>query len=71
MEELARELNEKTANYTAYLLPALCFVLGVLVGFVLSPVKSGKVSILSGNSIGSGNRLDITGNKSDKAKNNN
>lgn len=48
-----------------------CLVLGVLVGFVLSPIKSGKVSIFSGNSIGSGNRMDITGNKSDKARNNN
>ena len=71
MEEIVKELNEKTANYTAYLLPALCFVLGVLIGFVLSPIKSGKVSIFSGNSIGSGNRMDITGNKSDKARNNN
>ncbi len=71
MEEIVKELNEKTANCTAYLLPALCFVLGVLIGFVLSPIKSGKVSIFSGNSIGSGNRMDITGNKSDKARNNN
>lgn len=71
MEEIVKELNEKTENYAAYLLPALCFVLGVLVGFVLSPIKSGKVSIFSGNSIGSGNRMDITGNKSDKAGNNN
>ena len=52
MEELKAEVK---TNYGKYLLPALCFVVGVLIGFLLSPVKSGRVMLFSGNTIGSNN----------------
>ena len=52
MEELKTEVK---TNYKEYLLPALCLVVGILIGFLLSPVKSGRVTLLSGNTIGSHN----------------
>lgn len=52
MDEFRTEVK---TNYKEYLLPALCLVLGVLIGFLLSPVKSGRVTLLSGNTIGSNN----------------
>ncbi len=52
MEELKTEV---TTNYSRYLLPALCFVVGILIGFLLAPVKSGRVTLFSGNTIGSNN----------------
>ncbi len=52
MEEFTTEVR---TNHKEYLLPALCFVTGILIGFLLSPVKSGRVTLLSGNTIGSNN----------------
>ena len=48
-------MEEIKTKYEAYLLPALCFVAGILIGFLLSPVKSGKITVLSNNTIGSYN----------------
>lgn len=48
-------MEEIKAKYGAYLLPALCLVVGILIGFLLSPVKSGRISVLSNNTIGSKN----------------
>ncbi len=42
-------------NYKEYLLPVLCLVLGILIGMLLSPVKSGRIAVLSNNMIGSRN----------------
>ena len=53
MEEI--KVEEIKTKYAAYLLPALCVVVGILIGFLLSPVKSGKISVLANNTIGSGN----------------
>ncbi|MDE6363983.1 MAG: hypothetical protein K2L86_06920 [Lachnospiraceae bacterium] len=48
-------MEEIKTKYGAYLLPALCLVVGILIGFLLSPVKSGRVTVLSNNTIGSKN----------------
>ncbi|MDE6917982.1 MAG: hypothetical protein K2P39_14445 [Lachnospiraceae bacterium] len=48
-------MEEIKTNYKEYLLPALCLVVGILIGFLLSPVKSGRVTVLSCNTIGSKN----------------
>lgn len=53
MEEI--KVEEIRKNYKECLLPALCLVVGILIGFLLSPVKSGKVSLLSNVMIGSKN----------------
>lgn len=53
MEEI--KMEAVGTKYGAYLLPVLCFVVGVLIGFLLSPVKSGKVTLLSNNTVGSKN----------------
>ncbi|MEZ3429335.1 MAG: hypothetical protein K1W36_03520 [Lachnospiraceae bacterium] len=55
-------MEEIKTNYKVYLLPALCLVVGILIGFLLSPVKSGKIYVLSNNTIGSKNGC---GNKAD------
>jgi len=55
-------MEEIKTKYEAYLLPALCLIVGILVGFLLSPVKSGRISVLSNNTIGSKNGC---GNKAD------
>lgn len=55
-------MEEIKTNYKAYLLPALCLVTGILIGFLISPVKSGRISVLSNNTIGSKNGC---GNKAD------
>ena len=60
MEET--KLEEIKTKYGVYLLPALCLVMGILIGFLLSPVKSGGVAVLSNNTIGSKNGC---GNKAD------
>ncbi len=60
MEEM--KMEEIRTKYGAYLLPALCFVIGILIGFLLSPVKSGRLAVLSNNTIGSKNGC---GNKAD------
>lgn len=52
MEELQTGV---TIKYGQFLLPALCFAVGILIGFLLSPVKSGRVTLFSGNTIGSNN----------------
>lgn len=49
------EIKEVKTKYSEYLLPALCFVTGILIGFLLSPVKSGRITVLSNNTIGSKN----------------
>ncbi len=51
-------MEEIKTNYKEYLLPALCLVVGILIGFLLSPVKC----VLSNNTIGSKNGC---GNKAD------
>lgn len=48
-------MEEIKTNYKEYLLPALCLVVGILIGFLLSPVKCGKICVLSNNTIGSKN----------------
>lgn len=48
-------MEEVKTKYGEYLLPALCLVTGVLIGFLLSPIKSGKIAVLSNNTIGSKN----------------
>lgn len=55
-------MEEIKTKYGEYLLPALCFIVGILIGFLLSPVKSGRISVLSNNTIGSKNGC---GNKAD------
>ena len=55
-------MEEIKTNYKEYLLPALCLVVGILIGFLLSPVKSGRIGVLSNNTIGSKNGC---GNKAD------
>lgn len=55
-------MEENKTKYEAYLLPALCFLVGILIGILLSPVKSGRISALSNNTIGSKNGC---GNKAD------
>lgn len=42
-------------KYGEYLLPLLCLVAGILIGFLLSPMKKGKITLLSNNTIGSKN----------------
>lgn len=42
-------------KYGEYLLPFLCLVTGILIGFLLSPVKKGKLTFFSNNTIGSKN----------------
>ena len=34
-------MEENKTKYEAYLLPALCFLVGILIGILLSLVKSG------------------------------
>ncbi len=53
MEEI--KVEEVKTKYAAYLLPALCFVVGILIGFLLSPMKNGKIAVLANNTIGSSN----------------
>ena len=60
MEEI--KVEEIKTKYGSYLLPALCLVVGILIGFLLSPVKSGRVAVLSNNTVGSKNGC---GNKAD------
>lgn len=48
-------MEEIKTKYGAYLLPVLCFVVGILIGFLLSPVKKGRITVLSNNTIGSKN----------------
>lgn len=44
-------MEVKETKYKEYLLPALCLMIGIL----LSPVKSGRIAVLSNNTIGSKN----------------
>lgn len=48
-------MEKLNTKYGAYLLPILCFVTGILIGFLLSPMKKGKITLLSNNTIGSKN----------------
>ena len=48
-------MGEIKTKYGEYLLPALCFVTGVLIGFLLSTMKNGRITVLSNNTIGSKN----------------
>ena len=48
-------MEVKETKYKEYLLPALCLMIGILVGILLSPVKSGRIAVLSNNTIGSKN----------------
>lgn len=48
-------MEEIKTKYGEYLLPALCFVTGVLIGFLLSTMKNGRITVLSNNTIGSKN----------------
>ena len=48
-------MEEIKTKYGAYLVPALCLVTGILIGFLLSPVKNGKITVFSNNMIGSKN----------------
>lgn len=48
-------MEEIKTKYGEYLIPALCLVTGILIGFLLSPVKSGKITVFSNNTIGSKN----------------
>ena len=48
-------MEEVKTKYGEYLLPVLCFMTGVLVGFLLSPVKKGRITVLSNNTVGSKN----------------
>lgn len=60
-KEKERMIMEETTvgtirtNYKEYLLLALCLVVGILIGILLSPVKSGRIAVLSNNMIGSRN----------------
>lgn len=52
-------MEEIKTNYKEYLLPALCLVVGILIGFLLSPVKSGKICVHTiGSKNGCGNKAD-------------
>lgn len=53
-------MEEIQTKYGQYLLPALCLVTGILIGFLLSPVKSGRVALFSGNTLGSHNSGNTT-----------
>ncbi|MCI9401379.1 MAG: hypothetical protein HFJ07_16595 [Lachnospiraceae bacterium] len=48
-------MEEIKTKYGEYLLPALCFVTGILIGFLLSTMKNGRITVLSNNTIGSKN----------------
>ena len=48
-------MEENKTKYGEYLLPALCFVTGILIGFLLSTMKNGRITVLSNNTIGSKN----------------
>ena len=48
-------MEEIKTKYGEYLLPALCFVTGGLIGFLLSTMKNGRITVLSNNTIGSKN----------------
>ena len=48
-------MEEIKTKYGEYLLPALCFVTGILIGFLLSTMKNGRITVLSDNTIGSKN----------------
>ena len=48
-------MEEIKTKYGEYLFPALCFVTGVLIGFLLSTMKNGRITVLSNNTIGSKN----------------
>ncbi len=52
-------MEEIKTNYKEYLLPVLCLVVGILIGFLLSPVKSGRICVLSNNTIGSKTAAEI------------
>lgn len=52
MDDTKKQTFDK---YGKYLLPTLCLVVGILIGFLLSPIKNGKVTLFSGNTIGSNN----------------
>lgn len=49
------KMDEIRTKYGEYLIPAFCFVTGMLIGFLLSPVKKGKITLFSNNMIGSKN----------------
>ncbi len=48
-------MEEIKTKYGEYLLLALCFVTGILIGFLLSTMKNGRITVLSNNTIGSKN----------------
>lgn len=48
-------MEEIKTKYGRYLLPVLCLVTGILIGFLLSPAKNGRITVLSNNTIGSKN----------------
>ena len=48
-------MEEIKTKYGEYLLPALCFVTGILIGFLLPTMKNGRITVLSNNTIGSKN----------------
>lgn len=48
-------MEEIKTKYSEYLVPVLCLVVGILIGFILSPVKSGKITFFSNNTIASKN----------------
>ena len=48
-------MEEIKTKYVEYLLPALCFVTVILIGFLLSTMKNGRITVLSNNTIGSKN----------------
>ncbi|MDE7417758.1 MAG: hypothetical protein K2N44_15885 [Lachnospiraceae bacterium] len=48
-------MDESKTKYGDYLLPILCLMAGILIGFLLSPAKKGRITVLSNNTIGSKN----------------
>ena len=48
-------MEETRVRYGAYLVPVLCLVAGILIGFLLSTMKKGKITLFSNNTIGSKN----------------
>ena len=55
MNEIEELKTEVKTSYKDYLLPILCLAVGILIGFLLSPIKSGHVTFMSGNTLGSNN----------------
>ena len=55
-------MEEIKTKYGEYLLPVLCLLTGILIGFLLAPAKNGRIAILSNNTVGSKNGC---GNKAD------